>query len=261
MKKLRFRDIKRASQWTEPGLEPLPPKTQCSWYDPHVCSHALLSPTDHFSLGPQALLLQLLPQWCLPQMKKRSVSGHAGVSGRAEVSGLTGASDQGACLLVPQGTPYPGTCHCMSRKSGKARIQCWTLQSVLWSESLVRALSELGAEGAREEPASGYWLQEWGVDRSPLGLSDKPAGIKFGIIYYWKDNEITLKKNLKEKHLPLLIPLCWLETYVHFLHLFPAFVPMLLYFPCSCLHDLCTILNMTFFKLTLISKKIFHVIS
>ena len=149
MRKLRFREIKRSSQCrtrtrTSASQVPvflLPP--------PSVCSCALLSPTDHLSLGPQALLPQPLPGPCLPPMKKRSVSGPAGASGPVAASGLTGVSGQGACLPVPQGTPYPGTCHCMSRKSGKARTRCWTLQNALWSESLVReAPSEPGAMGA-----------------------------------------------------------------------------------------------------------------
>lgn len=151
----------------EPRREPLPPKSQGSLRDPSVCSHALLSPPGHFSLGPQAFLLQPPPGPCLPRMKKRSVSGHAGVSGRVGVNGLIGVSGQGACLPVPQGTLYPGTCHYMSRKSGKARIRCWTLQSVLWSELLVReALSELGALGWRREWASVHWLGEQG--RGPI---------------------------------------------------------------------------------------------
>ena len=159
----------------EPGLEPLPPESQrsfCSPFGPFTCTPL---PYRSFVQGLQALQLQPQPGPCLLQMKKHSVSGHAGASGHVEVSGLTGVSGQGACLPVPQGIPYPGTCLCMSRKSGKARTRCWTLRSVLWSESPVRgAWTELGAVGV---------LAGGGVVEGPSpGLSDKPAGVQFGVI-------------------------------------------------------------------------------
>jgi hypothetical protein len=100
-----------------------------------VCSHSFhllqisspWTPPATAPLGP-----------CLPPMKKRSASGPVEVNGPIGASGPVGASGQGVCLPVLQGTPCPGTCHCMSRKNGKARIRCWTLLSVLWSELLVR---------------------------------------------------------------------------------------------------------------------------
>lgn len=94
---------------------------------------SLLSPRSHL-LGLPGPCAAASPGPCLPQMKKPSVSGHAGASGHAEVSDPTGASGQEACPLAHRETPYPGTCPCMSRRSGRARTRCWTLQSVLWSE-------------------------------------------------------------------------------------------------------------------------------
>lgn len=185
----------------EPGLEPLPPESQHSFCNPFRLFMCTPLPYRSLLQGLQALQLQPRPGPCLLQMKKHSVSGHAGASGHVEVSGLTGVSGQGACLPVPQGIPYPGTCHCMSRKSGKARTRCWTLRSVLWSESPVReAWTELGAVGVL---AGGGMVE----GLSP-GLSDKPASWSpVWSYYYWKDGEKTLKKNLKESP-PLLIPVC-----------------------------------------------------
>ena len=61
----------------------------------------------------------------------------------------------------------------MNRKSGKARTRCWTLRSVLWSESLVReAQSELGTKGV---------LDGGGVVEVP-SLGSLTAGVQFGII-------------------------------------------------------------------------------
>lgn len=149
----------------------------------------LLSPPAHFSRGPEALLLQPLPGRCLPQMKKRSVSGHAEANGLVGASGLTGASGQGACLPVPQGTPYPGTYHCMSRKSGKARILCWTLRSVLWSELLVRdARSKLGAVSAWGEWVGVPWLGGQRGDPTQVSLASQ---LESNLLpYYWKDDEV-----------------------------------------------------------------------
>lgn len=169
MKRLEFKKVKGLSQWQSPGGELLLPSLRAPYVTASFCSLLFFLPSRSLLPGHLVLLAAARPGPCLPLMKKRSASGPVGARGHVGVSVHTGVRGQGACLPVRQGTPCPGTCHCMSRKSGKARIQCWTLQSVLWSELLVSSPQEFllaGCCGAREEWVSQYALAQWGAKRS-----------------------------------------------------------------------------------------------